>query len=127
MDEYSHMAGMWLVGEDMPQESNAVSLHAENKDQHGMPTPNVHFDDHPNDIAMREHAYKQGSAVYDAAGAKENYLVPPYPSTHNLGTCRMSANAKMVCAMRMDKLMTSLIYSFQMAVSSQLALQKIQP
>jgi choline dehydrogenase-like flavoprotein len=94
MDEYSHMAGMWLVGEDMPQESNAVSLHSENKDQHGMPTPNVHFDDHPNDIAMREHAYKQGSAVYDAAGAKENYLVPPYPSTHNLGTCRMSANAK---------------------------------
>ena len=94
MDTYSHMAGMWLVGEDMPQESNAITLHAENKDQHGMPTPNVHFDDHPNDIAMREHAYKQGSAVYDAVGAKENFLVPPYPSTHNLGTNRMSANAK---------------------------------
>lgn len=98
MDDYSHMAGMWLVGEDMPQESNAVSLHAENKDQYGMPTPNVNFDDHPNDIAMREHAYKQGSAVYDAAGAKKNYLVPPYPSTHNLGTCRMSAkDADGVC------------------------------
>lgn len=94
MDEYSHMAGMWLVGEDMPQESNAITLHAENKDQYGMPTPNVHFDDHPNDIAMRNHAFQQGSAVYDAAGAKENYLVPPYPSTHNLGTCRMSAEAK---------------------------------
>ena len=50
--------------------------------------------DHPNDIAMREHAYRQGSAVYDAAGAKDNYLVPPYPSTHNLGTCRMSAECK---------------------------------
>ena len=24
---YDHMAGMWLVGEDMPQESNAVTLH----------------------------------------------------------------------------------------------------
>lgn len=69
MDEYSHMAGMWLVGEDMPQESNTISLHAKNKDQHGMPTPDVHFDDHPNDIAMREHAFKQGSAVYAAAGA----------------------------------------------------------
>ena len=93
MDEYSHMAGMWLVGEDMPQESNAVTLHADKKDNYGLPIPNVHFDDHPNDIAMRNHAYKQGSAVYDAAGAKENYLVPPYPSTHNLGTCRMSAKA----------------------------------
>ena len=94
MDQYDHMAGMWLVGEDMPQESNAISLHASEKDQHGMPVPNVHFDDHPNDIAMRNHAYKQGSAVYDAVGATRTLPTPPYPSTHNLGTNRMSANAK---------------------------------
>ena len=91
MDMYDHMAGMWIVGEDMPQESNAVTLHPTEKDGHGLPISNVHFDDHPNDVAMREHAYRQGSAVYDAAGALENYRVPPYPSTHNLGTCRMSA------------------------------------
>ena len=59
-----------------------------------MPVPNVHFDDHVNDIAMRNHAYKQGSAVYDAVGATAVFEVPPYPSTHNLGTCRMSAKAK---------------------------------
>jgi choline dehydrogenase-like flavoprotein len=94
MDQYDHMAGMWLVGEDMPQESNAITLHPSEKDQYGLPVPNVHFDDHPNDIAMRSHAYKAGSAVYDAAGATANYEVPPYPSTHNLGTCRMSAQAK---------------------------------
>jgi choline dehydrogenase-like flavoprotein len=29
--------------------------------------------------------------VYQAAGAKTVYKVPPYPSTHNLGTARMSA------------------------------------
>jgi len=90
MDQYDHMAGMWLVGEDMPQETNRVSLHSEEKDQYGLPVPNVHFDDHPNDLAMRNHAYKQGSAVYYAAGATKAYEVPPYPSTHNLGTCRMS-------------------------------------
>jgi choline dehydrogenase-like flavoprotein len=50
----------------------------------------VQFDDHPNDIAMREHAYKQGSAVYDAVGAVRTFRTPPYPSTHNLGTNRMS-------------------------------------
>ncbi|MCH7635235.1 MAG: GMC family oxidoreductase [Proteobacteria bacterium] len=93
MDMYDHMAGMWIVGEDMPQESNAITLHASETDQFGLPVPNVHFDDHPNDIAMRNHAYKQGSAVYDAAGAIRNYEVPPYPSTHNLGTCRMSEKA----------------------------------
>ena len=94
MDQYDHMAGMWLVGEDMPQEKNGVTLHPTKKDQNGMPVPNVHFDDHVNDIAMRNHAYKQGSAVYDAVGATTVFEVPPYPSTHNLGTCRMSAKAK---------------------------------
>ena len=94
MEAYDHMAGMWLVGEDMPQLTNAVSLHATEKDQYGMAVPNVHFDDHPNDIAMREHAYKQGSAVYEAVGATKVLRTPPYPSTHNLGTNRMSDNPK---------------------------------
>lgn len=94
IDLYEHMAGMWLVGEDMPQEKNGITLHDSEKDQHGMPVPNVHFDDHPNDIAMRNHAYRQGSAVYDAAGAIKSIETPPYPSTHNLGTCRMSENAQ---------------------------------
>jgi choline dehydrogenase-like flavoprotein len=94
MDMYDHMAGMWLVGEDMPQESNAVTLHSKEKDAHGFPIPNVHFDDHPNDLAMRNHAYKQGSAVYDAVGATRTFPTPPYPSTHNLGTNRMSAKPK---------------------------------
>ena len=90
LDMYDYMAGMWLVGEDMPQESNAVTLHPSVKDQHGMPVPNVHFDDHPNDLAMRNHAYGQGAAVYDAVGAVRTFPTPPYPSTHNLGTNRMS-------------------------------------
>jgi choline dehydrogenase-like flavoprotein len=93
MDNYAHMAGMWLVGEDMPQETNRITVHASEKDQHGMPVPNVHFSDHPNDVAMREHAFAQGRAIYEAAGANHVYPVPPYPSTHNLGTCRMSAKA----------------------------------
>lgn len=93
LDMYDHMAGMWLVGEDMPQESNRISLHATEKDQFGLPAPNVHFDDHPNDIAMREHGFKQGAAVYDAVGATRTFPTPPYPSTHNLGTNRMSAKA----------------------------------
>lgn len=93
LDAYDHMAGMWIVGEDMPQESNAVSLHSELKDQHGLPVPDVRFDDHENDIAMRNHAYQQGAAVYDAVGATRTFPTPPYPSTHNLGTNRMSAKA----------------------------------
>ena len=94
MDAYDNMAGMWIVGEDLPQESNRVTLHATEKDAFGMPIPNVAFSDHANDVAMRDHAFKQGKAIYDAVGAKRVIFTPPYPSTHNLGTNRMSANAK---------------------------------
>jgi choline dehydrogenase-like flavoprotein len=93
MESFAHMAGMWIVGEDMPQESNAVTLHADEKDPFGLPIPNVHYDDHANDLAMRNHAFKQGAAVYEAVGAKRVFETPPYPSTHNLGTCRMSEKA----------------------------------
>jgi len=90
MEGYDHMAGMWIVGEDMPQETNRITLHPTEKDQYGMPVPNVHFDDHHNDLAMRNHAFKQGRAIYEAVGAKRVFETPPYPSTHNLGTNRMS-------------------------------------
>lgn len=94
LDHYENMAGMWIVGEDMPQESNRITLNSDVKDQHGLPVANVHFDDHPNDVAMRDHAYKQGMAVYEAVGATRVFPTPPYPSTHNLGTNRMSANPR---------------------------------
>jgi choline dehydrogenase-like flavoprotein len=92
MEAYERTAGMWLVGEDMPQSTNQVTLNREVTDQHGLPVPNVHFDDHANDVAMREHAYGAGEAVYEAVDAVRTHRVTPYPSTHNLGTCRMSAD-----------------------------------
>jgi choline dehydrogenase-like flavoprotein len=90
MEAYQCMAGMWLVGEDMPRETNRVTLHPTEKDRFGMPIPNIHFDDHENDIAMRNHAYKRGAMVYDAVGATRVIRTPPGPSAHNLGTCRLS-------------------------------------
>jgi choline dehydrogenase-like flavoprotein len=94
MEHYTHMAGMWIVGEDMPRESNRVTLNTDVKDQWGLPVPNVHYDDHANELAMREHAFTQGERVYQAAGAIKAFRTPPYPSTHNLGTCRMGDKAR---------------------------------
>ena len=90
LDQYVNMAGLWIVGEDMPQEDNRVTLHKDEKDKYGLPIANVNFSDHPNDIAMRNHAYEQGQALYRAVGAIRTFPTPPYPSTHNLGTNRMS-------------------------------------
>ena len=91
LDAYENMAGMWIVGEDMPQADNRVTL-SDVEDQWGLKVANVHFSDHSNDIAMRNHAYKQGIAMYEAVGATRTFPTPPYPSTHNLGTNRMSEN-----------------------------------
>jgi choline dehydrogenase-like flavoprotein len=94
MDRYTQLAGMWLVGEDMPRETNRVTLNTNVKDRYGNAVPNVHFDDHDNDIAMRNHAFTQGERVYEAAGAIRTFRTPPYPSTHNLGTARMGRSGK---------------------------------
>jgi len=94
MDHYTNLAGMWLVGEDMPRATNRVTLNANVKDKWGNAAPNVHFDDHDNDIAMRNHAFALGEKVYQAAGAIRTFRTPPYPSTHNMGTCRMGASGK---------------------------------
>jgi choline dehydrogenase-like flavoprotein len=92
LDGYNRMAGLWIVGEDMPQAENRVTLHAELKDQYGLPIPNVAFSDHPNDVAMRAYAYDVGDRLYRSVGATRTFPTPPYPSTHNLGTNRMSAD-----------------------------------
>ncbi|WP_148575423.1 GMC family oxidoreductase [Nocardioides caldifontis] len=91
LDAYENTAGLWIVGEDMPQETNRVTLNTALKDQWGLPAPDVHFDDHPNDVAMREHGYSRADLMYEAVGAVGTHHTPPYPATHNLGTCRMSA------------------------------------
>ena len=41
-----------------------------------MPTPNVHFSDHENDIKMRNHAWKQSTALYESVGATKVIQTP---------------------------------------------------
>ncbi|SEM92770.1 GMC oxidoreductase [Loktanella fryxellensis] len=94
LDSYENMAGMWIVGEDLPQETNRSTVNVDQPDQFSLPSPTVHFCDHPNDVAMRIHAYERGMAIYDAVGATRSFTTPPYPSRHNLCTNRMSENPR---------------------------------
>ena len=93
MDAYANTAGMWIVGEDMPQTSNRITLSETAKDQWGLPVAHIHYDDHANDVAMRTYAYEKAEALYEAAGSIGSHRTPPYPSTHNLGSLRMSAKS----------------------------------
>jgi len=94
MEKYANMSGIWICGEDMPQEINRITLHDSEKDQYGLPVPNVAKTDHPNDTNMRNHAYQQMSYIYNALGATEIYNLPAYPASHNMGTNRMSEKAE---------------------------------
>jgi choline dehydrogenase-like flavoprotein len=90
IENYAHLSGIWMNGEDLPVAGNRVTLHATEKDAHGLPIPNIHVDEHPNDVAMRGHFYKRAEAVLRAAGATDVMTGKPLPSSHNMGTCRMS-------------------------------------
>lgn len=90
LEGYAYTGGLHYTGEDLPIQSNGVSLHPTKRDQFGLPIPSLHIDDHPNDLAMKEHGNARMLAVAEAAGARDSYLSPPLPASHNLGTCRMS-------------------------------------
>jgi len=92
VDNFDHLSGIWLNGEDMPRADNRVTLHAAEKDGFGLPIPNVHVDEHPNDLAIRRHFRQQAAAVLRAAGASDVMEGATLPASHNMGTCRMSAD-----------------------------------
>ncbi len=91
METYPNMAGMWLVGEDMPQESNRVTLHA---DREGRATACRS----PTSTSTTTRTTSPCAAMPSGRARRstrrpartEVYETPPYPSTHNLGTNRMS-------------------------------------
>ena len=93
LESYQHTAGVFILGEDMPLESNRVTLHPTERDQYGLAIPVCHLDNHLNDRLMRNHGLKQCAALWDAMGAQGQHEGTAFPTAHNLGTCRMSENA----------------------------------
>jgi choline dehydrogenase-like flavoprotein len=94
IDSYANIAGVWIIGEDLARETNRITLHPDRKDKFGMPIPNVHVDDHPNDVAMLNHGLQQADALYKSIGARRSVHRLSFPSTHNMGTNRMSDNPR---------------------------------
>lgn len=92
MERYTHTAASWICGEDLPQPSNRVTLSGDLHDRWGLPAPEVHYTDHPNDVAMRNHAGDRAEEMFRAVGAERVWRAPAMPSGHNLGTARMSAD-----------------------------------
>lgn len=92
LEQYDRMSGVWVLGEDLAQEQNAITLHDSEVDQYGLPIPVVAKTPHNNDHAMLAHMYETSAQIYEAVGATDIYELPPYPASHNMGTNRMHAD-----------------------------------
>ncbi len=91
---YDHMTGVWTCGEQLAMESNRITLHSTEKDQHGLPVPVVSNSDHDNDAMLRLHGAAQWRKINEALGAHRTLEMPTWSSSHNMGTNRMSEKAR---------------------------------
>ncbi|MBO4122308.1 GMC family oxidoreductase [Cupriavidus gilardii] len=94
LEQYDHMTAIWVCGEDMAREQNSITLHPTEKDQYGLPIPIVTKTYHRNDEAIAAHGLQQFRKLSEAVGATRVIDMPAYPASHNMGTNRMSANAR---------------------------------
>ena len=83
-----------VVCEDLPEESNMVSLDPELTDSHGIPAPKINYQVSENSNRMMQHGVKSAIQALEASGA---FQINPYGRTrdtgwHLLGTARMGNN-----------------------------------
>ena len=90
IEAHDHVAMIAMLGEDLAMGSNRITLHASEKDKYGLPIPCLHVDDHEDEIAMKNYAFKKMRELYEAMGARRVIETQAEPAFHHLGVCRMS-------------------------------------
>lgn len=86
MPDYTHMAGINILGDYLPYEGNYLAISGE-KDTRGLPKPRIHFTAGDNERRMTAHAEHPISQIWQAAGAEDTWFYTRY--AHTIGTCRM--------------------------------------
>jgi gluconate 2-dehydrogenase alpha chain len=103
----AHLAGLSMVGEDMPQQANVVDLDPKLRDVHGLPVPRITYSAHRHEFAASAFYGPKLQAICQAApGAVASGTVPvgvlseetggfgsplagPASTAHIMGTARM--------------------------------------
>jgi choline dehydrogenase-like flavoprotein len=90
-DYFNHTAAFSAICEDLPEETNTVTLDPALKDAHGVPAPRIHYRLSDNSRSMLNHAVATGTEAMRAAGALAVHA--EYPTAHGgwhlMGTARM--------------------------------------
>ena len=87
----NHML-VFMFGEDLPVETNRVTLDESTTDSSGLPAAHVVWEPHENDLALVKYGIDKIFEATRAVGAIETNdtgaIFPP-PAWHLMGTCRM--------------------------------------
>ena len=95
LENYAHLASLLVHGEDLPQSTNRITLHDQQKDNYGLPLPVVHYTEHQNTRSMKTYAIEKGKSIYQALQARKVHtMVDVFPATHNMGTARMGVDPR---------------------------------
>ncbi len=90
LDRYNHVAGIGINGECLPSDENVMTL-SDELDGRGMPKPLIRFGYGENEKALRAHAVRFMTSVWEAAGASDIWVLDR--TAHTIGTCRMGVDA----------------------------------
>lgn len=93
---YNHTATLLAITEDLPEESNTVTLDPALTDAHGIPAPKVTYRLSDNSRKMLAHAVERADEVLRAAGAVDTFAQPLFREAgwHLMGTARMGRDPK---------------------------------
>ena len=96
---YPFQAGLTVVAEDLPEESNCVSLDPDLVDSDGIPAPRITYRVSGNTRRMLGHGEERAKEVLLAAGAKrilaaDGDRVWWRAGWHQMGTCRMGEDPR---------------------------------
>ena len=91
---FPHLAGLTVVADDLPEETNTVTLDDKEVDSNGISAAKVTYSLSENSKKMLEHAIEKSTEVLMAAGAKDVIVPPPTNLAHLMGTARMGTNEK---------------------------------
>ncbi len=91
---FGKTVGMGIIVEDLPDETNRVTLDAQLTDAHGIPAPKIHYALSENSKKMLAHGLRHGRQAMQAAGASKTSGFGPVRAAgwHLMGTAKMGVN-----------------------------------
>ena len=93
-EQIGHSITVGVVGEDLPEAHNRVTLDPNLTDSDGIPAPKVEYAMSENSLRMMAHGVDRASDLLEAAGAGDVAANPLLDSSgwHLMGTARMGAD-----------------------------------